>query len=184
MKIWKVAEDVNNYSGFLLKNISDKVFLEENLDQGKLISNWKPIEVISNESDKKLGDCPHLWSGGYSLIISERAKKKISNKYREYIEFFPLYYKEKKETFYILNILNILDCIDYSKSKLDILMDKYIIDVKKYVFNEEIKNIPIFKIYLDGVIKISVFVNDEFKNLIEENKLEGFKFTEVFEFKE
>lgn len=37
-------------------------------------------------------------------------------------------------------------------------------------------------LYLDGVIKISTFVNGEFKSLIEDSGLEGFKFIEVFDF--
>lgn len=92
--------------------------------------------------------------------------------------------EKKNEFYYILNILNVLDCIDYEKSEFRKLMDQYIIDVNKYVFKNNVRGIPIFKIYLDCIINLDTYVNDEFKNLIEENKLEGFKFTEVFEFKE
>lgn len=182
VKIWKVDKNVDDYAGFFLKNENSKNTLEEKLDKGDLISNWKDIELEVHEIDKPIGDCPHLWSGGYSLIVSERAKEIINKKYKEYIHFLPLIYTKQNQKFYVLNTLNIIDCIDYNKSELEKLMNKYIIDVKKYVFNENAKKSPIFKIYLDGVIKISTFVNDEFKNLIEENGLKGFKFTEVFDF--
>ena len=182
MKIWKVDKNVDDYSGFFLKNEGDKNILEEKLDKGNLVSNWNQLELEVHEMDKAIGDCPHLWSGGYSLIVSERGKEIINKKYKDCIQFLPLTYKEQNQKFYVLNNLNIIDCIDYSKSELEILLNKYIVDVKKYVFNENVKKAPIFKIYLDGVIKISTFVNDEFKSLIEENGLKGFKFTEVFDF--
>lgn len=182
MKIWRVDKNVDDYSGFYLKNEDDKNILEEKLDKGDLVSNWNELEVEVHEADKPIGDCPHLWSGGYSLIVSERGKEIISNNYKNYIQFLSLNYSQENQKFYVLNNLNIIDCVDYNKSELEILMNKYIVDVKKYVFNENAKKAPIFKIYLDGVIKISTFVNNDFKNLIEDSRLEGFKFTEVFDF--
>lgn len=62
-------------------------------------------------------------------------------------------------------------------------MDKYIVEVTKYVFKPCIRDLPIFNIYVDGINFGNIYINDEFKELLENNELEGFKFIEVFDFK-
>ncbi|QAA34158.1 imm11 family protein [Clostridium manihotivorum] len=183
MKIWKIDKNVNDFAGFFLEDEDNKAILEEFLDKGIYIDKWSELELRACDTDKPFADCLHLWSGGNPLIVSEKAKEIMSSKFNEHVQFLPMIYKRDNKNYYVMNILSIIDCVDYEKSDLKILMDKYIIDVNKYCFNENAKKVPIFKIYLDGVIKrIDSFVNDEFKNLIEDSGLEGFKFTEVFDF--
>lgn len=182
MKVWKIDKNVDEYAGFYLLRESEKFIIEEKVDRGNELSEWNEIEVTASDIYKPLGDCPHLWSGGYSLIVSDNVKKLFGDKYKKYIQLLPLLYKGQKENYYLVNTLSIIDSIDYEKSELEIILNKYIVDVKKYFFTDAVRSMPIFKIYLDGVVKISTFVNDELKDLIESNGLQGFRFTEVFEF--
>ncbi|MEN8435553.1 hypothetical protein NX821_002769 [Clostridium septicum] len=182
MKIWKIDKNVNDFAGFFLKNKCEMEMIEEKFYKGNFINEWSTIEIVGHNMDRPLGDCSHLWSGGNHLLVSEKAKEILSERYKEHIQFLPMIYNGT--IYYIDNILNIFECIDYEKSELKILSGKYIVDVNKYVFKDNVKKVPIFKIYLDGVIKrTDSFVNDEFKKLIEDSGLEGFKFTEVFDFK-
>lgn len=88
-----------------------------------------------------------------------------------------------KIEYYLVNILNIIDGIDYNQSKFKKLSFDIIVDVTDYVFKNIVKDIPIFKIYLDGVIATTnIYVNDVFKKTIEDNNLKGFNFIEIFKF--
>ncbi|MDS0527698.1 hypothetical protein NNC19_18575 [Clostridium sp. SHJSY1] len=174
-------KNVNDFLTFFLKDEDKENFIEEKLSRGNLINEWEGLELIKNDADKPIGDCSHSWTNGSNFLFSERAKEIINENFGEYIQLLPMIYEDKN--FYIDNILNTVDCVDLDKSDLKIIMGKYIVDVYKYVLKENAKEFPIFKIYLDGVkVTVDTFVNDEFKKVIEDNNLEGFKFTEVFDF--
>lgn len=182
MKIWKVNISINDYADFLLKD-RDNEALDEILNSGKYINKWPKVELLGSDLNKPFADCVKLWVGAMPLIFNKKAKDIIQKKYSDYIQFLPMIYEENNEIYYWANILNAMDCIDYEKSDLKISLGKYIMEVNKYVFKDIVKNQPIFKIYLDGIFDpVITFVNDEFKKLIEDNKLKGFKFTEVFDF--
>lgn len=179
MKIWKMNKNVDDFATFFLENKNDEKYIEEGLT-----NEWKELRLISKDiTNGPISDCSHIWIYESHFLFSERAKEIINENFGECIQLFPMIYEDKK--FYIDNILNTVDCVDLDKSDLKIMMGKYIIDVNRYVLKENAKNFPIFKIYLDGVRKtIYTFVNDEFKKVIEDNNLEGFEFTEVFDFEE
>lgn len=179
MKIWKMNKEVNDFATFFLEDKNEEKYIED-----RLINGWKKLRLTSKDiTDSPIGDCSHIWIYESHFLFSERAKEIINENFGEYIQLLPMIYEDKN--FYIDNILNTVDCVDLDKSDLKIMMGKYIVDVNKYVFKENVKNFPIFKIYLDGVrVTVDTFVNDEFKKVIEDNNLEGFKFTEVFDFEE
>jgi len=183
LKIWKIENEVDYYKGFSLKNEKDIDLLKNNFDKGQPIKEWMPLSLKPSDDNKGVGDCPQFWSYSNLLMVSKRAKDIISRGFRGFIEFLPVEDTVNNDTYYLANILNQLDEIDYDKSEFRKLMDIYIVEVTKYVFKDNARNIPIFKIYLDGVLMTTdMYVNDEFKNLIEDSELEGFKFTEVFDF--
>jgi len=182
VKIWKLGCEVDVFRGFHLKNESDIELINNNIDKGKIVSDWEVVEIIG-DSNNKTGDNPKFWSYSNVIMLSELAKKILNDRFNEYVQFLPVINIENKERFYMCNILNILDGIDYDKSEFKKLLGVHIVDVVKYELKENAKNIPIFKLYLhNSVMTPYIFVNDEFQQLIEDSNLKGFKFTEVFDF--
>lgn len=116
------------------------------------------------------------------MLISKNAKDILSNRFKDYVQFLPVFDCETKVQYYFLNILKIIDGINYEKSKFKKLSSGLIVDVIDYEFEKIVKDIPIFKIYLNyTVMTTSIFVNDIFKKVIEDNHLEGFDFIEVWD---
>ena len=74
-----------------------------------------------------------------------------------------------------------MDAIDYEKSVYKTFRDgKRILAFKKYAFIPEVvMNTPIFKIS-DEKTRYA-FVSDEFKQIVENNNLKGFKFVLVWD---
>lgn len=183
MKIWEIGCDVDNYKGFILENNTEIYKMDSILDKGNKLEQCEPLKLKGLESDREIGDNPKFWTYTSILMISEKSKNVINKKFQEYIQFLPMIDGIENSSFYLVNVLNIIDAINYEKSHFKMLSWKYIVDVTKYVFNNNVVGVPIFKITLDGVIKTTTtFVNDEFKKLIEDSNLRGFKFTEVFDF--
>lgn len=185
MKIWKLGCEVDNFRGFHLKDENDLECINLNLDQGNIVSKWKIIELIGYNNNKETGDNPKFWPYSNIIVVSEEAKKLIDMRFGKYIQFLPVVDTDYGKTFFMCNIINILNGIDYDKSEFKKLLGTHDIDVIEYVFKEDVKHIPIFKLYLHShVMTPYVFVNDEFKNLIDRSGLKGFKFNEVYDFKQ
>lgn len=82
-----------------------------------------------------------------------------------------------------MNILKYVEGIDYEKSKLHIVGGKYIVGVDEYVFLDIVKQIPIFKLNLKGFRwNMAIFISDDFKKLLQDNKVTGVLFEELYEF--
>ncbi len=184
MKIFKIEAELGEYESFQLVN-KNRDFLRE--FKCKILSG-KPqkgkldnlvLEMIGGE---KFSDSPKFWSGSGILLFSEKAKRTLEDLLKNYVEFIPV--KSKNVNFYIVNTLCIEDAIDYKKAELRMLDTGLIVGIEKYSFIEnKVCNIPMFKVLLnDRIYSTEIYVTSEFKNKVEEAKLEGFKFIEVWEF--
>jgi hypothetical protein len=183
VKIWEIGCEVDYYSSFNLQKESDIEIVNSNFDKGQIIEGWMPLELKSMDNHREIGDNPKFWPYSNLLMVSEKAKSIISKKYSSDIQFLEVVDTTRNEKYYLINILNIIDGIDDERSEFKILAGKYVVGVTKYVLNDNVKRIPIFKLYLNGMVMPSyTFIGDEFKKLLEDNALNGFKFTEVYDF--
>ncbi len=183
MKIWIMESELEPYKGYYLQTESDLEIIKKLIDKKQKIDKWTPLGLISDNKNKETSDTPYFWPYTNLLMVSERAKGIIENKYLEYIQFLPVVDLKDNRTYYMANIMSFLDGIDKDKSEFEKLLGVHVVDVIKYVLKENVKNAPIFRLYLQGVLmRTKIFVNDEFKRLIEDSKLKGFKFTEIFDF--
>ena len=87
--------------------------------------------------------------------------------------------KSDNKIFYVVNVIDIIDCLNYDESELKYFSSSgRVMDVEKYVFKtEKLKNATIFK--LPEFPKSISFVTEEFKKVVEENNIKGFKFKEL-----
>lgn len=88
---------------------------------------------------------------------------------------------EEIHSFDGINVINVLDAIDYEKADYKTFRDgKRIMAFRKYAFlSSVVLNMPIFKI-VDEKTRYA-FVSSEFKKLVEDNGLIGFKFELVWD---
>ena len=179
MKIWELNFEVDEYDWL----VSDPPFTFEerhSFDGRRHLKTWKKVLVKRTEPEKQLelGDAPR-----FTLpVLSKRALRYLKPLIKENTEVLPLKFNESK--YFALNIITVLDAIDYEKSVYTTFSDKKkIMLFDKYAFIEEkISNIPIFKIVDEP--RGNGFVSDEFKRMVEDNDLLGFKFVLVWDSEE
>ena len=134
-------------------------------------------KTIRDKKERVLGDYPV-----FSVpAISQRAKDVLEPYFGDYVEIFPLE-TGKLGKYYFLNIINVLDCLDKEKSEIDYLSSSNMIfEIKKWVFNNVLnkENSRIF--IVKNQLGERIYVNEDIKELIEDNNLKGFVFKEVGE---
>ena len=177
MRIWKLFSEVDKYENLIpVKKLT--VDQRHAFDGRKLKPSWKPLAVkrMGSPGKLELSDSP-----GFTIpVFSEKAMKVLRPLISDSIEELELLFKEKE---YVgVNVITVLDVIDYEKSVYKMFSDgNRIMYFEKYVFSEteELKKHHIFKIKDESVNK--PFVSDEFKKVVEENGLTGFRFQLVWD---
>lgn len=134
----------------------------------------RPSEY-KDEVYKPIGDVFSIDTSSY--IINEKAYNVLYPYLKNHSQIFQL--KNEDKIFYVINVTDIIDCLDYDKSEIKYFPSSgRIMGVKKYAFhNKKLKNAIIFK--LPEFSKNVSYVTEEFKNVVEENYITGFKFKEL-----
>ena len=176
MKLWHLKFEVDKYDN-LIPCIPFSVEQKQSFDGRNLLKNWMPIKMKRMEPEKglELGDAL-----GFSFpIFSNRALECLLPLIGNNIEVLPLDFDE--DEYWGINIITILDAIDYEKSEYKTFRDgKRIMCFIKYVFLPKVvENVPIFKIKDEKTYY--AFVSDEFKKIVEDNNLLGFRFELVWD---
>lgn len=179
MRIWQLNFELDEYDNLVPLQ---KFTVEEiqSFDGRRHSDNWKPIQVMRMEPEKKLelSDAP----GFIIPVFSKKALECLHPLIKNEVEVLPLNFEERE--YFGINVIRVLDAIDYEKSIYKTFRDgKRIMAFKKYFFiPDKIKNVSIFKIK-DEKTRYA-FVSDEFKTIVEINKLTGFKFKLVWDSEE
>ena len=168
MKVYKLDFEVNKYENFIPEIPFDWETIQS-FDGRKQADCWKRIKVHCMDPDKglPLGDAP-----GFSLlpVFSRKALDCLLPLIQNHVEILPLDFEKE---FFAINVITVLDCIDYDRSIYNMFSDgKRIMAFKKYAFTSEINGSPIFKTIDEN--RRRGFVSEEFKRIVEANKLKGF----------
>ena len=147
--------------------------------EGKKVENRK-FDLIypskyKDELDKPIGDVFSITPSSY--IMNEKAYKILYPYLKSHSQIFKI--NNNGTIFYVINVTDLIDCLDYDNSEIKRFPSSgRIMRVIKYVFkNEKLKNVTIFK--LPEFPKAISYVTEEFKNVVEENNIKGFKFKEL-----
>lgn len=186
MKIWRLEIDFRDYESFQLVN-KDKEFLKQfkssilsgKEQNGRL--DGLEVEVIDGNA---ISDLSKFWNASGTMLFSEKAKICLEDLVNNCVEFIQIKYKER--VMYIVNIVAIIDAVNYKNAVFRKLDTGLIVGLNKYSFiTNKIKGDNIFKVILnDRIFTTEIFVTSEFKTKVEENKLLGFKFVEVWDSEE
>ena len=95
---------------------------------------------------------------------------------KDHIDFLPLLSDTITDRrLYILHPITELDCLDSERSEFSRLSSGYIMGIKRHKFKPDcVGDVPIFK--LPGNPGTRPYVNDKFKQLIEDYNLTGLEF--------
>ncbi|MHA0858472.1 imm11 family protein [Paenibacillus sp. CMAA1364] len=135
---------------------------------------WKPIRFLTRRKGNK-SDCAEFMIG-YTVFM-KKAKEVLSPLLGEGVEFLPITHNEHE--MYFVKVKNIQDFIDMSNPVEKRINYGYF---SEYVhINREMvdHSTPIFR--MPPHLKTRIYVTDEFKKAVEDNKLKGFHFVEVWD---
>jgi len=146
------------------------------------VEQWNPPiikeEIEENEGILLKGDFHSVWSYE-SHIISQNMVDKIGDILLEYGNLFPLEVEDREDNLYRYWVTKEIpfECVDKNKSKF--FDNEYgeddVFKIEKLVINEDYSDIPmIFRISEE--YSKTIFVTEEFIELIKKNDLKGFKF--------
>jgi len=146
------------------------------------VEQWNPPiikeEIEENEGILFKGDFHSVWSYE-SYIISQNMADKIGDILLEYGNLFPLEVEDREDNLYRYWVTKEIpfDRVDKNKSKFfdDEYSEDDVFKIEKLVINEDCSDIPmIFRISEE--YSKTIFVTEEFIELIKKNDLKGFKF--------
>lgn len=128
-----------------------------------------------DEVNKPIGDVFSVEVS--SFILNEYAFHILSPYLKGHTQIFKI--KNQESLFYVINVTDIIDCLDYDKSEIKRFPSSgRVMRVTKYSFiKSKLKNAIIFK--LPEFVKTTCYVTEEFKKVVEENHIKGFKFEEL-----
>ncbi len=148
---------------------------------GVPVDNWNTVNLYPSghhtEAGKTTGDVYPVDVS--AVVINERCFRILASYIQDKVQVLPA--ESNAQKLFVLNVTTIIDCLDKENSKLKLFQSSgRIMRVEEYAFHKELLvNAFIFKIPEE--LHIHPYVTDEFKKLIEQNDIKGFKFIPVWE---
>ena len=180
MNVFELAPDCNRYQNLVFASKKDWAILDQ-FDERRLIQSWTPPSVKVLRDDKfnrnlPPGDFPHLAVA--VPLFSLRAVNVLRGMLEENGQILPLSCTEGE--YYAFNVTTFIDALDESGSEVKRFKDGGVMRILKYAFfGDRLAGATIFKI--PQFPRSEVYVTDEFRNLVIDNGLLGFKFINLWE---
>lgn len=177
IKIYQLWAD-HTYRAFETK---DKHGYKAFCFEGEPVDNWSEVELFPSthytENGKAVGDVYPVEVS--AVVVSEKCYKLIAPYIKGSVQV--LNARSQSEKLYVLNVTKVIDCLDKENSRLKLFPSSgRIMDIEEYVlYQDRLKDAFIFKIPEE--VRTHPFVTDEFKKIIEQNDIKGFKFVPVWE---
>jgi len=193
MIIYVLHPDKTNEKTFVMPPVghSDRVGDIDDFDTGiKKADNWKPLAIKwfdeggRNLDKYKDPDISYI-SGPSNLIVSPHTHDLMGSAVNDVAELLPLSFK--KETWYLLNVFNQVKAMDKANSRYKIYSTGEVGWLIKPAFlADKVPHNKLFKIPEDPAkIYFAEHHPDDsdnnFKNIVERNKLFGIKFVKIQE---
>lgn len=174
MRIWLLRFDVNKYNSFNGYKIEEELNIR--FFGSSLLSNWSAHTIEAYYKKRKIADVSDFSCG--APLFNEKAVEALMDLLNESVELLLCYFENSR--YYVANVVNVIDALDKDKTQFKMFSTgEKSVECEKYVFKPEIVDGQhIFKIPLGN--SIYIFVSDEFKRRVEETKLKGFIFVEVW----
>ena len=185
MVIWQV-DTSTDYLALAFANDHEARTVLDYVD-GKL-SKWQPVYVsydtdVYDYTDERHERIPSFLRFSGSIVCNEKTMSIIEDFIDGYAEFLPLMSNTIRETqYYLLYPTEILDCLDNELTEFARTRSGYITGIRRHAFRLDcIGDTPIFRLPVAGSLWGWPYVNDRFKQLVEDNNLTGLEFRKVWE---
>lgn len=180
MNIYIPVPDCDNYDSFCrFEQEQSHDILQRFLNTGKYQeieerSTWIPMNVGFESCGTKRGDFFSVFARAFAC--NSKAWNILEPLISDSVKTLPLECDSKE--FNLLKVTNIIDCLDYSKADVFRFQKTgRVLGIRKHAFKEElIMNQHFFAI---PEIRFESLVSETFKNVVEQNKLEGLIFEQV-----
>ncbi|MCY4021359.1 MAG: hypothetical protein OXG39_18270 [Chloroflexi bacterium] len=149
-------------------------------DGTRQLASWQPQQVWYHPAhfreDRGIADFPRC-SGEF--VCNTEVRDLVDELLADYVEFLPLTFPDSADTeYYAINVLSILDCLDNEQSEFSYYGP--LKKINKYAFKTDcVSGVPMFRLPIQR--SVNLFVDDEFKQLVEDNNLTGLEFRKVWE---
>lgn len=184
MKYFKLGMDKSKKNEVICHYDHDYGIEQNEFIIGKKCLDWKNcFQFFYNKSEGNILT-DYLANDKGWFVVSEKLKGLLETMNTE-IQFLPVEVfdreSSKRYTYFIANILRLVDALCLEKSdyfETEIPSIGMIYTVSKFaIFEDKIQKSDIFK--LSNRQEVPVFVSENFKNIIEENKITGIALTEI-----
>lgn len=184
MKYFKLTMDMSRENDVVCHYENDYGIQQNEFIIGKKCMNWKTdFHFFYDKSEGEILT-DYLANDKGWLVVSEKFKGLLEIMSSE-IQFLPVAIIEResgvKYTYFIANILRLVDALCLERSKYfetEIPSLGTIYTVSKFaIFESRTQNSDIFK--LSKRQEVPVFVSENFKKIIEYNKITGISLTEI-----
>ena len=189
--VWVLRHDTAHFNTLSLRDSRYGTF--PRLDGTSQFETWEPPQVwydpIKFREGKALADFP-AWS--VHTVGDTKAKVIMEESIAEHVEFLPLVFLKWTDSehltttsyddeYFVFNVLTTLDCLDIDRSEFAYFESTGAIrNIRKCVFKPEyIRDTPIFKLPI--LNRVTTYVTDSFKQLVDDNNLTGLEFRKVWE---
>jgi len=178
MKVWELMGDGKTLvvmPKFYLDKAVSPPHVEIDSLNGEKILNWEPVEFYSSHRKKSKSDYIKFLLG--SPILSWKARNVLEPYIANDVQFLPIIHELDLS---LVNVVNVLDCVNYSRSKIRTGFQGVFVGFDSIGFNEDmLQDQFIFKI--KEQVEHHVYVTDVFKDIVQQSKLKGFDFIEVWD---
>ncbi len=191
MIIYSLTIDANNHKIFVMPPLDSRVGDIDDFDTGiKKADNWIPpcikwYEENNSNIEKYKDPDISLISHPGSLILSPNTANIVKTVINDVAELLPVSFNN--ETWSLLNVYNVIDAVDKPNCQYKIRKNGKVGRLKKLAFfPDKIPHAKLFKVPENpaSIYFAEHHFNDSennFKNIIEKNKLFGIKFIKVWE---
>jgi hypothetical protein len=183
MKIYAVRGNFKKFAGLLYKDQRAASSLYNREPGLSLAAEWENFEVMKDVGNDGLTTSRHPVGnfadlGCYTPTLDEAAKAALEPHIAQFGEFLPVRYA--KQTRWMFNCMHLLSALDVDNSVIKRFTDGRIMHLQGplYFKPELLVNEWIF---LPAERPAEIFVTDKFVKVVEDNKLTGFDFTEIWD---
>lgn len=180
VKYYEIDADVNSFKSYRFLSDDDYQYTRKLVNRGEYINDWKVIriEVDPNIHCNEIGDFPGLLE--FPLVSSSFKHFLEKRSLQSECQFLEVIDNQTDISFFLLNVIAIVDILDREKTIFK-YFEGDLLGIKVPCFKSISLDKEIFKAILDGsrLIKKSIFINEQLKDDIEANRLQGIRFLEI-----
>ena len=178
MNYYRYRPAPNDYAGIYVADEDDQMVVRLHYTDDPVAESWVPPRVYEYEDNPpKQGDFPSLSNFFIIPVMSQRAWDTLRPLIGDCCEALPVIHPSGKP-YYIIHVMETIDALDEERSELERYPDGRVAVVDRYALKYDLlEGKHIFKFPRKSGAEL--LLDDEFRRVVEENKLKGLRFNPI-----